>query len=498
MKDHNISNNIRLVSDLIDYSELLEGDPVILFLDFHKAFDSVSHQFIFDTLQYFKFGRPFIQAIKTLYNGGNSCVKLSHGTSSRFDIHKGVRQGCPVLPYIFLLVSQILCSLTVKSQIKGIMLNNREIKIVQLADDTTLFLKNEGEIAGAISIINQFSVVSGLVLNTAKCEILPLKLSKNVNICGIPVKSTVTYLGVKLTNKNGFTLWLARDLSLQGRVLLSKAEGLSRASYIFSSLNKSKYTALEKILYKFIWKNKPHKIKKEVISNNIHDGGLNVLNFTTFNHLLKIKRIKGFLKNPYSLWNIFPHFLFQKLGGLNFLLKCSFAVGKLPVKLAAFHKQVLTCWSLLYKHNLSPHKCYIWNDCYITHNGKTLFHDELYEKKILLVHQLMKDKCLFTHTEFMEKFDIDLPFKDFNIIAKSIPNELLMLFNNVDTAQQVKLQECIQVNGIDILDKKFNNRLVRETLNRKSTPAAVFKWAAHYEVNWHKAWTTPHCFLLTK
>ncbi|KAF7647571.1 hypothetical protein LDENG_00170230, partial [Lucifuga dentata] len=41
MKDRNISNNIRLVSDLIDYSELLEGDPVILFLDFHKAFDSV-------------------------------------------------------------------------------------------------------------------------------------------------------------------------------------------------------------------------------------------------------------------------------------------------------------------------------------------------------------------------------------------------------------------------------------------------------------------------
>lgn len=199
MKNRRISNNIRLVLDLTDYDELLDDDPVILFLDFQKAFDCVSHQFIFDTLAFFGLGKPFINVIKILYKGGNSCVKLAHGTSPRFDIHKGVRQGCPASPYIFLLGSQILCALVNISQIKGIMFNDRVIKIAQLADDTTICLKNENEVASVISIINQFSLVSGLALNIEKCEMFPLKTSISLSVCGIPVKTTVTYLGIKIT-----------------------------------------------------------------------------------------------------------------------------------------------------------------------------------------------------------------------------------------------------------------------------------------------------------
>lgn len=44
------NNNIRLVSDLIEYKDFLDDEHLILFLDFQKAFDTVSHKFIFDTL----------------------------------------------------------------------------------------------------------------------------------------------------------------------------------------------------------------------------------------------------------------------------------------------------------------------------------------------------------------------------------------------------------------------------------------------------------------
>ncbi len=40
-KNRHIFNNIRLVFDLIDYSELIEDDGLILFLDFFKAFDTI-------------------------------------------------------------------------------------------------------------------------------------------------------------------------------------------------------------------------------------------------------------------------------------------------------------------------------------------------------------------------------------------------------------------------------------------------------------------------
>ncbi len=55
MKGRHISNNIRLVLDLLDYSELVNDDALILFLDFYKAFDTVEHAFMYEALRHFGF-----------------------------------------------------------------------------------------------------------------------------------------------------------------------------------------------------------------------------------------------------------------------------------------------------------------------------------------------------------------------------------------------------------------------------------------------------------
>ena len=47
MKGRNISNNIRLIMDVIEYTEFNEIPGAILLLDIEKAFDSVSHNFLF-------------------------------------------------------------------------------------------------------------------------------------------------------------------------------------------------------------------------------------------------------------------------------------------------------------------------------------------------------------------------------------------------------------------------------------------------------------------
>lgn len=55
-----ISNNIRLVLDLLDYAELVKEESFILFLDFYKAFDSLEHNFILQSLRKFNFGDFFL------------------------------------------------------------------------------------------------------------------------------------------------------------------------------------------------------------------------------------------------------------------------------------------------------------------------------------------------------------------------------------------------------------------------------------------------------
>ena len=140
----------------------------------------------------------------------------------------------------------------------------------------TPYLKKMPHKFVAINRISIFSSASGLHLNLSKCELLPIKNCSISSISNIPVKESVTYLGI-IINKNTsnrcslnfthiiettqkkFNSWLQRDLSLQGRILLSKAEGLSRLTYTAISLdvNKQTTTAIDKILYNFVEKQNP-------------------------------------------------------------------------------------------------------------------------------------------------------------------------------------------------------------------------------------------------
>ncbi len=142
-----------------------------MFIDFYKAFDTVEHSFIFEALSRFGFGRSFINMIRTLYNGINSSVSLASSTSPRFPVGRGIRQGCPISPFLYLLAAELL-SLHIKhSNLEGINIGENTLIISQLADDTCLFHKDDSQVSVALSHFNLFSKASGLVVNSKKCDI---------------------------------------------------------------------------------------------------------------------------------------------------------------------------------------------------------------------------------------------------------------------------------------------------------------------------------------
>ncbi len=75
----------------------------------------------------------------------------------------------------------------------------RQLAISQLADDTTIFMKNTEQIPQILNTINFFSKASGLKLNLKKCELLPIHDSPLTTIHNVPIKSTVKYLGLQIT-----------------------------------------------------------------------------------------------------------------------------------------------------------------------------------------------------------------------------------------------------------------------------------------------------------
>lgn len=221
------------------------------------------------------------------------------------------------------------------SDVQGIEIAGRQIVISQVADDTTLFLKNSKQIPKAINLIKLFSEESGLSLNINKCELLPVKLCNETVLYN--VKKQVTYLGVVITKEENershlnfepiidktrkrFNQWLQRDLSLSGRILLAKIEGISRLVYSAMAVNVDPGIGktIDKIMYNFIWKNKTHYIRNSVISNTIKDGGLNFLDFTSLNYTFKINWLRNFLGSPDSVWNFISKFIFSQLGGVTF------------------------------------------------------------------------------------------------------------------------------------------------------------------------------------
>ena len=79
-----------------------------MFLDFKKAFDTVSHEFLNSVLSKFEFWESFKNWVKTMYKNTESCVINNGWLSKPFQINRGIRQGCPLSALLFLLVVEIL------------------------------------------------------------------------------------------------------------------------------------------------------------------------------------------------------------------------------------------------------------------------------------------------------------------------------------------------------------------------------------------------------
>jgi hypothetical protein len=83
---------------------------LITFIDFSKAFDSISGQYLQDTL--FELGIPtyLINALFALYRGSTSQVMTLYGLTDKIPVDRGVLQGDTLAPYLFVLVlDRVLC-----------------------------------------------------------------------------------------------------------------------------------------------------------------------------------------------------------------------------------------------------------------------------------------------------------------------------------------------------------------------------------------------------
>jgi len=174
MKGRFIGENVRLIDCILQYAAEKNIPGLLLFIDFEKVFDSLEWSFIVKSLRFFGFGPSIINWVKVLYCKTESCVLNNGWSTNFFQTLRGVRQGFPLSPYLFIFSVEVLAKAVRNNvSIKGISLNNNEIKISLYADDTTLILDGSKEaLSSALYMLDDFSRIFGLRLNDKKTEAL--------------------------------------------------------------------------------------------------------------------------------------------------------------------------------------------------------------------------------------------------------------------------------------------------------------------------------------
>ena len=191
IKGRFIGQNIRIIEDVLYFVEQKKLPGIILTIDFEKAFDSVNWSFIFKSLKLFNFGERFQKWVKIMYTNISSAVINNGNVSNWFNPSRGVRQGCPLSAYLFIIVAEVLaCKIRQDKNIKGIEIAGRVIKISQLADDTTCVIDGPDSLKHLLNTFRLFAQCSGLKINIEK--------------------TTAKYIGT-LKNSRLLSSWLVLD-----------------------------------------------------------------------------------------------------------------------------------------------------------------------------------------------------------------------------------------------------------------------------------------------
>ena len=254
----------------MDYFAKNNLSHLILFLDFKKAFDSVSHQTLFELLYHIGIPDEFITWIQIMYYDSISVVHHNNWLTVPFSLDQGIKQGCPLLCHLFNLVGQILIFHLCDQGFFAWWTKPGD-HCSLYADDMAIFIMDVNQLSSIIQAIHYMGTFTGLHLNLGKTIVyLPFQM-KLATISGVQIDSRpVRYLGAYLGSGDlshinfevplrklrlKINKWNKRNLSFFARVTVIKTFLYSLFTHVLNSvfIATDQLNLLQLLLNEFLW-----------------------------------------------------------------------------------------------------------------------------------------------------------------------------------------------------------------------------------------------------
>ncbi|KAK9058221.1 hypothetical protein SSX86_023061 [Deinandra increscens subsp. villosa] len=335
IKGRQILDGPLMLNEIVDWYRF-KKKPLLLFkIDFAKAYDTVSWDYLDTMLHFMGFGDKWRSWVRACLSSTRASILINGSPSAEFNIGRGLRQGDPMAPFLFILVMEglhVFIEDSVAAGLyKGIQIKNLNLSHLFYADDAIFIgqwsLENVSNIIEMLKIFHQ---VSGLSINFQKSSIFGIgvntkELARFAKIVGcksdclpfsylgLPVGKNMSRIAnwIPILEKFNKRLnkWKRNLLSIGGRATLVTSVLGALGSYYFSMfpLPRNVIKKLESIRARFFWgfddqEKKSPWIKWDLVLTSKENGGLGFGSLFAMNIALLYKWRWRFVNEGDALW----------------------------------------------------------------------------------------------------------------------------------------------------------------------------------------------------
>jgi len=452
-----IGTNVNKILNFINHCQDHNIEGMLISIDYEKAFDSMEWDFLYRAMEHYGYPNKFINWIKMLYKNIGSCILNNGHISEVFNPTRGVRQGCPISPYLFIIGAEIMASFIRENNNIPTITNNENASVIsQYADDTNIMTFRDVAILQEIfKCMDMFEVVSGLKINKSKTQVMLTgpnlsenygidnfcTLSSDIYVLGITVSCdknkliTLNYVPVLDNIQQTLNIWSQRNLSLFGRIEVIKTLAVSKLIYIMSLLpspSKAYIEDMERILFHFVWKNTTAKVRKKVLKSTKNMGGADMVDLKIKDTSLKLAWINKLI----SLDGNWKDYITSKIpiSDLEYFFHSNLKFSDLPFRLPknSFWSSVFEKWCNIGYRSIEFYDTYkeilsrnIWFNSNIKFNNSIIFWRQWYNKGVKTIGDIynVNTRTFLSYKELVDKYGIKDNYLSLMSLISAIPKK---------------------------------------------------------------------------